>query len=156
MFGRVFSPTLHNKLKLNQLAQRSKASSYELYWNAACLNKKRTHTGRSKIADASLENRPKTRRLEGGGDFPLILFSPPAWPMASSPRKTLPVFILLTARKGPAKRNPDVTADPIAYPKDYGRESALSKGFGRRRFLQRAAWSRSGAFRRASRRVARW
>jgi len=27
-----------------------------------------------KIEDKSPDNRPKTRRLEGGGDFPLILF----------------------------------------------------------------------------------
>src|SRR5208283_3470936 len=36
---------------------------------------KQTHTGRSKIADESQDNRPKTRRLEGGGDSPLIFFT---------------------------------------------------------------------------------
>ena len=44
------------------------------YWNATCLDNERTNTGLSKIADESPDNRPKTRRLEGGGDFPLIFF----------------------------------------------------------------------------------
>ena len=34
----------------------------------------RTNTGLPKIEDKSPDNRPKTRRLEGGGDFPLIFF----------------------------------------------------------------------------------
>jgi hypothetical protein len=50
-------------------------------------------------------------------------------------RNTFPVFVLLTARKGHAKRNPDLTSDPIAYP-SVVEEIVPSKGFGRRRFLQ--------------------
>jgi len=34
----------------------------------------RTNTGLPEIEDKSPDNRPKTRRLEGGGDFPLISF----------------------------------------------------------------------------------
>jgi hypothetical protein len=109
-----------------------------------------THRGRSKIADVSPDNRPKTRRLEGGGDFPLIFFLTCRLANDCSPRNTFPLLVLLTARNGQAERNPDLTSDPIAYPRVV-EESSPNEGFGRRRFLRWVARSRSGAFRPASR-----
>jgi hypothetical protein len=67
---------------------------------------------------------PRPDAWRGEGTSPSFSSSPAAWPMVCSLRNTFPVFVLLTVRKGHAKRNPDLTSDPIPYPKGRGRECA--------------------------------
>jgi hypothetical protein len=90
--------------------------------------KKRTNTGLSKIADKSPENRPKTRRLEGEGDFPLIFFFSCRLPNRLPPANDLFSPVVLTARKEPSKRTPYWTSDPIAYQRGCGR-NCFDQGF---------------------------
>jgi len=75
----------------------------------------RTNTGLLKITNKSPDNRSKTRRLEGGGDFPLIFFFTRRVANSLLLRNTFSLFALLTARKEQAKRNADITSDTIAF-----------------------------------------
>jgi hypothetical protein len=75
----------------------------------------RTNTGLLEITNKSPDNRSKTRRLEGGGDFPLIFIFTRRLANSLLLRSTFSLFVLLTARKEQAKRNADITSDAIGY-----------------------------------------
>jgi hypothetical protein len=110
----------------------------------ACIEK-RTNTGLSKTSDKSPDNRPKTRRLEGGGDFPLIFFLPPAWPMVYWLPNTFSLLALMTAREEPAKRNPDSTSHLFGCHQARAKSASIN-GFRPRGSLPWLACFPSGAF----------
>jgi hypothetical protein len=75
-------------------------------------SKKRTNTGLSKIGDKSPDNRPKTRRLEGGGDFPLIFLFTRHLPNGLPPAKHFFRPCSTDGTQGTGKQEPGLDLRP--------------------------------------------